>query len=245
MATCSEIVTGIGGYMIRLWNGPAQGEPDREEWIATGTAEVQASAPGCIALGSDAVADGYRTVLVQANGDPGAPIPPSDAEPDVNPKLVAERLMQKVLPEDVYLSLSALGYADVEGTIGRKYRLFRNRKTEITDKNGTVVSACIYLPGQALGAAPPDTDRIVAEYILITNDEKEYLSTANLTMISSPNVRPGPPVDMDMQFCNYAVLTYTCAITAQAPAMLYTRPELRDARLAALANIRPPGDWAR
>ncbi len=150
-------------------------------------------------LRSDAIASGryamapeiadtsrYRMAMIQAGGDPAAPT--------INPKLVAERLMQKVLPEDVYLSMSALQYADVPGQLmvhdtgkPRMYRLFRGgRKTEITDPNGHVWSACIYLPGQQ-----PDTDRIVAEYLLIVNDEAEYLETANLTVIHGLNGRHG------------------------------------------------------
>lgn len=108
-------------------------------------------------------------------------------QPDVpsNPRVVAEKLLAEVLPPERYLELSAEGHCDIPGKKNKTYRLFRNQKTEIEDKSGNWSSSCIHLSESA-----PDTDRIVAEYLLITQDEKEYLRTANLTPIGrSPHTR--------------------------------------------------------
>lgn len=98
-----------------------------------------------------------------------------------DPKVVAEKLLAEALPPEVYLSLAATGAVEIPGKRYVVYRLHRNHKTELLDKMGRWWSACIYIPGD-----PPDQDRLVAEYLLITQDEKEYVRTANLTCITSP-----------------------------------------------------------
>lgn len=103
----------------------------------------------------------------------------ADSKPD--PKVNAELLLSQVLPTDLYLQLCAHEYFDI--TVGeRTYRLSKKKKTEITQKNGQVDSACIHPSDQNC----PTADRVVAEYLLLKNDEAEYLKTANLTMIRPP-----------------------------------------------------------
>lgn len=110
-----------------------------------------------------------------------APIPKEKA-PD--PRLAAERLLRTVLPSDLCISLSAIGSCDVKGKSGNMYKLQKNKKTECTKRDGSVHSCCIGL----IDTQAPDTDRIIAEFILITSDEPKYLATANLTRISNGNV---------------------------------------------------------
>lgn len=120
-----------------------------------------------------------------------------------NPRVVAEKLLAEVLPPEAYLELAATGYCDIPGKRHKRYRLYRNVKTEIEKQDGSWWSSCIHLTD----SQAPDTDRIVAEYLLITQDEAEYLKTANLTQIRPPekavrgpvhcasqNIRPEIPV---------------------------------------------------
>lgn len=109
-----------------------------------------------------------------------APAPPPMQEL-LDPKIAAEKLLRRVLPEELHVSLGALGYCDVPGKTHKSYRIFKNQKTHVTDKQGNVYSSCIHLTD----TEAPDTDRIVAEYLLIINDEAKYLDTANLTQILS------------------------------------------------------------
>lgn len=98
----------------------------------------------------------------------------------VDAKIAAERLLRTVLPEDLHISLAATNECKVNGKDpGFSYQLKKNAKTLCTKKDGSVHSCCIGLSD----TSAPDTDRIVAEYLLITNDEPQYLKTANLTCI--------------------------------------------------------------
>lgn len=100
----------------------------------------------------------------------------SQVRPD--PRLAAEKLLRSVLPEDLCISMSAIGECEVQGKRHR-YKLFKLRKTHCYQGDKTF-SCCIELSD----TKAPDTDRIIAEYLLILNDEDEYLRTANLTQIS-------------------------------------------------------------
>ena len=110
-----------------------------------------------------------------------------------NPKIAAERLLRSVLPEDLCVSLSAIGECEVQGKKYR-YKLFKNKKTHCI-QGDKIFSCCIELSD----SEAPDTDRIVAEYLLIRNDEARYLSTANLTQIVGPrpDVRTGVALRFD------------------------------------------------
>ncbi len=94
----------------------------------------------------------------------------------VHPKIVAEKLLRRVLPEDLCICLAAMAYCDVQGKRYR-YRLRKDAKT-ICFQGEQEYSCCIDLVGNH-----PDTDRIIAEYLLIKNDERKYLATANLTQV--------------------------------------------------------------
>src|SRR3990167_229467 len=109
-----------------------------------------------------------------------APEPVKPAFKGQDPRIVAETLLRSVLPEDLCISLSAINQCEVQGNKHR-YRMFKNQKTWCFQGDKTF-SCCIQPSLEGL----PDTDRIIAEYLLLTNDEEEYLKTANLTLISVP-----------------------------------------------------------
>jgi hypothetical protein len=106
-----------------------------------------------------------------------------------DPRLAAEKLLRSVLPEDLCVSLSAINECEVQGKKHR-YKIFKGQKTHCIQGDKTF-SCCIGLED----TQAPDTDRIVAEYLLIKNNEEEYLKTANLTQIAGPrDVRSGAAI---------------------------------------------------
>lgn len=108
--------------------------------------------------------------------------PPEDGL-SIAPKIAAEKLLRSVLPEDLCVSLSALNECEVQGKKYR-YKIFKGQKTHCFQGDKTF-SCCIHLSD----ANAPDTDRIVAEFLLIRNDEEQYLKIANLTQISGPRAQ--------------------------------------------------------
>lgn len=102
------------------------------------------------------------------------------------PVVQAEALLRRVLPEENYLELAATSKTWIQAKTNR-YQLIRHSKTIVEKPDKTKWSSCIHLSDNDA----PDTDRLVAEYLLIVNDEKEYLKTANLTEIQSvPQYQP-------------------------------------------------------
>ncbi len=99
-------------------------------------------------------------------------------KPEVDPRIAAERLLRSVLPEELCIALSATGECEIQGK-QFSYVLKKDSKTHCKKKDGTVHSCCIAPEDTSC----PDTDRIVAEYLLILNDEQKYLEIANLTQI--------------------------------------------------------------
>lgn len=97
------------------------------------------------------------------------------------PVVQAEALLRKVLPEENYLELAATSKTWVAAEVNR-YQLVRNSKTIVEKPDKSLWSSCIHLSDDAA----PDTDRLVAEYLLIVNDENEYLKTANLSLWFGP-----------------------------------------------------------
>lgn len=116
-----------------------------------------------------------------------------------DPKVVAERLVRRVLGDENYTDLAALGKFTIILPSENEYTLYRKRKTEAklakkyllpygrADKrlhwDAGTYSCCIHPEDTSC----PDADRIVAEYVLLCNDEQKYLFTANLTAIFVPN----------------------------------------------------------
>ncbi len=157
-------------------------------------------------------------------------------KPAPDPRLAAEKLLRSVLPDDLYIALAATGQCIAKGKT-HEYTLAKGKKT-ICKKapglgvgSGKAFSCCIGLEDQQA----PDTDRIVAEYLLIINDEKQYLETANLTEVYvSPHYRPPQWSDQDIQARPAAYRPYIQYNPADPPP---TR--VRDAVLG-----RAPEPWA-
>lgn len=90
----------------------------------------------------------------------------------------AEALLRRGLPDDLYLRLCATGKFQHVTAENGVYTLSKTEKTTLMTPTGNLFSCCVEMPG-----CPP-ADRVLGEYMLIKNDEKKYLETANLTQIS-------------------------------------------------------------
>lgn len=86
-------------------------------------------------------------------------------------------LLRSLLPESERHILESTHAVDVKATSGRFYRIFEDKQTRIFDRagGGPIAQACL----QLTIAAPP-CDRMIAEYLLVKNDEQRYLETANV-----------------------------------------------------------------
>lgn len=108
----------------------------------------------------------------------------------MKPEAQAERLLWEVLPKDLYFHYAAFGWFSIPVN-GRKYYLYKNIKTQSVDQDGTHLSWCIHSSRKV-----PDQDRLVSEYLLLTNNEAEYLRTANGTVVGEPALTVGrAPID--------------------------------------------------
>ncbi len=153
-------------------------------------------------------------------------------KPAPDPRLAAEKLLRSVLPDDLYIALAATGQCIAKGKT-HEYTLAKGKKT-ICKKapglgvgSGKAFSCCIGLEDQQA----PDTDRIVAEYLLIINDEKQYLETANLTEMYVPaNYRPPQWDYVDIQ--------------ARAPYIPYNPADPPPTRVRDAVLGRAPEPWA-
>lgn len=110
----------------------------------------------------------------------------------MKPEAQAERLLWEVLPKDLYFHYAAFGWFSIPVN-GRKYYLYKNIKTQSVDQDGTHLSWCIHSSRKV-----PDQDRLVSEYLLLTNNEAEYLRTANGTVVGGPNPQVRAPINWGM-----------------------------------------------
>lgn len=93
----------------------------------------------------------------------------------------AEQLLEDTIPEDEYRHLVEPDFPEnryIQVT-GKSwiYRIRRRFQTLVCCEKGTHGTACLQLTDRHA----PDQDRIVAEYILLKNNESYYLKTANIT----------------------------------------------------------------
>jgi hypothetical protein len=99
--------------------------------------------------------------------------PPSDGYEYVSEK--ARQLLQTVLPKELWFGLKANDVLQFTGRRGT-YLILPNSQTKIYDADGYCVAyACLQL-----SIAAPDYDRMLAEYLLLKNDENCYWQTANI-----------------------------------------------------------------
>jgi hypothetical protein len=97
----------------------------------------------------------------------------------------ALELLRRVLPETQWTQFSRTGLLEVAGCRGT-YRISAQGLTRVFDpETGRPrASACLQLSIPA-----PAHDRIVAEYVLIRNDEDLYWQTANIVSVDLENLR--------------------------------------------------------
>lgn len=134
---------------------------------------------------------------------PGPADPENRSEPPSPTHLVnAERLLAEVLPKELYIELNATHALTLQSKLSVavyklsdkiqpvSYSLSRRDKTYIYCKNGSIYSACISPDSHG---PVPEADRLVAEYLLLVNDEERYLMTANLSLIKPDMQIVRPP----------------------------------------------------
>lgn len=83
-------------------------------------------------------------------------------------------LLLDILPQTERERLNEFGVIQIEGKCG-KYTLSPYSQTQIVRSGKTVAYACLQLSIPA-----PVYDRLIAEYLLIKNDEVSYWKTANV-----------------------------------------------------------------
>lgn len=88
----------------------------------------------------------------------------------------ARELLRRVLPEGQWAQFSETGVLEVPGCCGT-YRICAHDLTRVVNSQTRrpFASACLQLTVPA-----PVHDRIIAEYVLIRNDEDHYWRTANI-----------------------------------------------------------------
>lgn len=97
-------------------------------------------------------------------------------EEQQSPDARARDLLRHVLPEMQWAQFSETGILEVSGFRGT-YRICASDFTRVLDSQTRrpVASACLQLSVPA-----PVHDRVIAEYVLIRNDEDLYWRTANI-----------------------------------------------------------------
>ena len=88
----------------------------------------------------------------------------------------ARDLLHQVLPDDSWRQFADKGIVQVTGKRGH-YLISPCSQTEIRDR---ITGRCLAYSCLQLSIAAPHYDRMVAEYLLITNAEEVYWKTANI-----------------------------------------------------------------
>ena len=91
-------------------------------------------------------------------------------------KNAARELLQSILSEEQWNRFNHAGTMELEAKAGI-YRLSTNGPTKVLDSESRGVVAITRLPQTASISA---RDRVIAEYLLIQNDEDLYWRTANM-----------------------------------------------------------------
>lgn len=161
---------------------------DRHRTAATAMEEARRQAEADIQR-----VTGVDWATTNQRNEPYVPLPSltRPSEQDREAALIkAEKLLREALPEELYISLCALGYFVIQGLNrggwANSYKISKSEKTKVTTENGSIHSACIEFAPNFVPQAPPPADRVVMEYLLIKSDEPRYLETANLSLIEGP-----------------------------------------------------------
>ena len=94
--------------------------------------------------------------------------------PAVPPEVKARQLLCDVLPKKATQEFLEKNSFHVEGKVGI-YRISRDAQTEIYRNGRLVASGCLQLTVFA-----PTYDRMLAEYLVLKNDERLYWTKANI-----------------------------------------------------------------
>ena len=86
----------------------------------------------------------------------------------------ARRLLCEILPEKARTEFLTTGSFHYEGN-GVLYRISERSQTEIFTNGRPSATACLQLSVPA-----PGCDRVIAEYLILKNDERLYWSVANV-----------------------------------------------------------------
>ena len=100
-------------------------------------------------------------------------------------KNAARELLQSLVSEEQWNRFNQSGTLELEGK-GGIYRLSTNGPTKVLDSATRRVVAATRL--QPAGASSP-RDRVIAEYLLIRNDENLYWQTATIESEQPPSHR--------------------------------------------------------
>jgi hypothetical protein len=94
----------------------------------------------------------------------------------LSPEAIAKNLLHRILPERQWDEFNATGILEISGARGI-YRISTRDLTRVleVETRRPRASACLQLTVPA-----PVNDRIIAEYLLIQNDEELYWRTANV-----------------------------------------------------------------
>jgi hypothetical protein len=100
-------------------------------------------------------------------------------------KNAARELLQSILSEEQWNRFNHAGTLELAAKAGI-YRLSTNGPTKVLDSESRGVVAITRVPQTAISAR----DRVIAEYLLIRNDENLYWQTATITPEPAPSRRP-------------------------------------------------------
>ena len=92
----------------------------------------------------------------------------------ITPESKARRLLCEILPERALKEFLEKDYFHHYGKLG-VYRISRDSQTEIYRKGRLAASGCLQLTIFA-----PSYDRMIAEYLILANDEQLYWTKANI-----------------------------------------------------------------
>jgi len=103
-----------------------------------------------------------------------------EAAGQIPARLKAQELLCEILPEPEREQFLALGFFDYEGKRAA-YRIFKDDQTEIYLNGSLYARACLQLTIPA-----PSCDRMIAEYLILSNDEQLYWNKANIDPAEQP-----------------------------------------------------------
>jgi len=100
--------------------------------------------------------------------------PPEEITDGNSARAKARQLLCEILPENALREFLTNGFFHHEGN-GFVYRICERSQTEIYGKGELSATACLQLSVPA-----PGCDRMIAEYLILKNDEALYWKTANV-----------------------------------------------------------------